>query len=132
MTLPRLALQFARSVARRQRGGLLVETVIALSVLGVLGTVVLSGVQTSYTAKRHFEARSIAENLVRSQIEHVMQQAYQPPGAAYPTITPPSGYSVSAETLTYDAASPNIAIVRVTVRQGNNVIKVFDTLRTDR
>jgi len=114
-----------------QGGSLLVETVLVLGVFGILGTAVLSGVQTSYTSKRQFDSQSTAENIVRNQMEYVFEQPYVPPPGTYLTITPPDGYSVTAEALDYNG-DPNVETVRVTVYHQGQPVKLFETLRANR
>ena len=114
-----------------QGGSLLVETVLVLAVFGVLGTAVLSGVQTSYTTKRQFDSQSTAENIVRNQMEYVFEQPYAPPPGTYLTITPPDGYSVTAEAVDYNG-DPNVETVRVTVYHQGQPVKLFETLRANR
>ena len=108
------------------------EVVVTLAVFGILGAAVLSGVQTSYISKNQFNSDSTAENLIRNQLELVMDDPYKNPGLNYDAITAPSGYSVTAETLTYDATSTDIETVRITVYQDGLAIKVFETVRTNR
>lgn len=121
-----------RRLARGQRGGLLAETVLALGLFGVLGVAVLGGVQTSHIGKRQFEVQSTAENIVRNQLESVFEQNYKPPGETYDAVTAQSGYSVDADSLTYDAVSTDVSIVRITVYYDGQPVKVFETVRTNR
>ena len=123
---------------RGQRGALLLETVVSLTVFGVLGSAVLSGVQTSHISKRNFDAQSEAENLVRNQLEHALEQPYK----AWPTsgniyydavTSTPSGYTITAEALQYSTSTDTkIETIRVTVTHDGQTIKVFETIRTDR
>ena len=125
----------AQRLLRNQRGGLLVETVLVLAVIGVLGTTVLGAVQTSYIGKRQFDAQSTAENLIRNQMESVFAQTYKAPDDPDPTylaISSPAGYSVTAEALTYDVTSTDVATVRITVFKDGQQVKVLETLRAKR
>ena len=115
-----------------QRGSLLMETIIVLAVLGLLGTALLSGVQTSYLAKRQFDDHSMAENLIRNQLEYVFEQPYKPPGDTYLLITTPDGYSVTVDALLYDETSTDVEVVRVTVYHNAQLVKAFETLRSNR
>jgi len=108
------------------------EVVVSLAVFGILGAAVLSAVQTSYISKNHFSSDSTAENLVRNQLEYTMDDDYYAPPYSYTTVSAPSGYSVTAEALTYDATSTEIETVRITVYQDGQAIKVFETVRTNR
>ena len=108
------------------------EVVVSLAVFGILGAAVLSGVQTSYISKNKFSSDSTAENLVRNQLESVMEDPYKNPGLNYDAVTAPSGYSVTAEAVTYDATSTDIETVRITVYQDGQAIKTFETVRPNR
>ena len=120
-----------RWLVRNQGGGLLVDTTVVLAVFGLLGTAVLGGVQTSYTAKRQFDIQSSAENLVRNQIESVFEQTYNPPGQTYLPTAAPTGYSVTAEAQVYDVTSNNIEVVQITVFHHGQQVKVFETIRAN-
>ncbi len=117
---------------RSQRGSFLVEAIVTLSIFSILGLAVMRGIQTSYVGKRSFDIQSSAENLARNQLESVFNEAYELPGSSYTAISVPAMYSISAEALTYDATSSDIETVRVTVLQNGQVVKVIETLRTNR
>ena len=123
-----------RRIASGQRGGLLLETVVALSVFGVVGTSLMSGVQTSYTTKTQFDIRSRAENIVRNEMEGVFAQAYKLPGQTYSTATTSDGFIVTSEAISYSTTSdPNLLeTVRVTVQHGGLTVKVLEAARTNR
>ncbi len=120
--------------ARGQTGGLLIETVVALTVFGTLGSVVLSGVQTSFISKRNFDSQSVAENLVRNQMESTLEKTYKAWPDTYDAVTStPAGFTVTAQALQYSTSTDsNIQTVRVTVTHNGETIKIFETVRTNR
>ncbi len=122
----------------QQRGSLLLETIILMSVFGLLGVAVLGAVQTSYFAKGKFDVQSTAENIARNQIDYVFEQPYVPPaelGATYPSLpyVLPDGFSVEAKALQYDLtnSNPNISRVQVRVLKDGEEVKVLETLRAN-
>ena len=117
---------------RDQRGGLLVELVAVMAAFGVLGTAVLSGVQTGHASKRIFDVQSEAENIARNEMENAFAQPYLPPGQTYTATTPPYGFSVTAEALEFSATSSDISLVRVTVERDGQTLKVLETYRAKR
>ena len=128
----RLRRRLARLV-NRQGGGLILETVVALSVFGVVGTSLMSGIQTSYLSKTQFDIRSRAENIVRNEMETVFAQPYQPPPFTYPASTTFDGFNVTSETLAYSTTSDaNLETVRVTVQLDGQTVKVLEAARTNR
>ncbi|MEX2430460.1 MAG: hypothetical protein WD645_00900 [Dehalococcoidia bacterium] len=124
-------LRTLRWLSGNERGSLLLEALVALVVLGIAGSAVLSSVQTSVTSKASFGDGSVVENVIRNQVEYVFQQEYLAPVDSYLTITPPAGYGVTAEALDYNG-TPNIATVRVTVYRNGAIVRSFDVLRSDR
>ena len=121
-----------RRLAHGQRGGLLLETVVAVAILGVVGSAVLAGVQTSSISKGQFDAQSTAENILRNQMEYLYEQAYEPPSGTYLTVASPPGYSVTTEALVYEETSTDIETVRVTVYKDGQPLKTMETLRANR
>ena len=114
-----------------QRGGLLLETLVAITVFGVLGSVMFSGVQTSYIAKRNFDIHSRAENIVRTEIESVYAQAYKPPGQTYTSFTTVDGFTVTSVALTYSTTTTDIERIRVTVDYGGRTLEVLEAVRAN-
>lgn len=128
----RVIKRILRHLACGQRGGLLVETVVALALFGILGTAVLASVQTSSISKGVFDEQSMAENILRNQMEYVFEQPYESPGETYLTVAIPDGYSVTVEALEYEATSADIETVQVTVFKDGQQVKVLQTLRANR
>lgn len=63
---------------RGQKGVSLIETVIALALLGIIGVAFLSGLTTTSRALMANQESVIAESLAKSQLEHIKTQAYIP------------------------------------------------------
>ena len=125
---------------------MLIETVVLLSVFGVLGATVAGATQTSFMAKRVTDAKATTENIIRNQVDYALSQPYRVVGS-YKPITDddagysrlPDGYTVTAVAVPCDEepCSPDISKVRVTVSRdgidGNPVpYRIFDTLRARR
>ena len=114
-----------------ERGGLLLETLIAITVFGVLGSVMYTGVQTSYISKRNFDIHSRAENIVRTEIESIYAQPYKPPGQTYTSITTVDGFTITSIALTYSTTTTDIERIRVTVDYGGNTVRVLEAVRAN-
>lgn len=120
-------------IVRGRKGGLLLETVVALSVFGLVGPSLMSGIQTSYQSKTQFDIRSRAENIVRNEMESVFAQAYKPPGQTYATATTSDGFTVTSQAIDYSTSSDsNLETVRVTVQHQGLTVKVLEAARTNR
>ena len=61
---------------RRQQGIGLIETVVALALLGLIGVAFLNGLTTTSRAVMISQEKVAAESLAKSQVEHIKSQAY--------------------------------------------------------
>jgi type II secretory pathway pseudopilin PulG len=108
---------FARRIPRRaagasgERGVGLVESLIAVAILGVALVAFLAAFSTGSMAVGAADRHVTAENLARTQMENVMGQAY---AASYVTITEPAGYSITITVSSVDGRDQN-EIQKITV-----------------
>ena len=127
----RIAARWLKTLALGSRGSPVLEAAVAILVFGSIGTAILIGVSTVQNSGSRTENHSVAENLVRNQMEHIFSLPYQGPTSTYPSITGvPSGYSVTNEAQTFVAGDTNIAKIVVTVIWGSRDIIVLETLRS--
>ncbi len=77
-----------RSAVSDSLGITLMETVIALAMFSSAGAAVLLGVGAAHTSSDRVNASTVAENLARNQMEHVLSQTY---------VTAPGNYSSIAD-----------------------------------
>lgn len=127
-----------RTVALDSRGGLLLETVVAIIVFALIGTTVLVGVSVARRSGALVDNQSIAENVARNQMEYLFSRAYKAPPLSYASISDlvsndfdvPSGFTVTAAAvLRTGSVDPNIETVRVTVSHLGKQILVVETIR---
>ena len=131
------------AVSNGSQGSMLMETVIALTIIGALGTAVLLGVQAAHTSSDLVETHSIAETLARNQMEYMFIQPYATPPAAYVSIEDAPemtfnvdpGYTITALAVVFTEGDPayvddaDIEKVIVTVNRDNQSVLVLETLR---
>ena len=92
---------------RNETGVSLLETLVALALLGLIAVAFAGGLTTTFRATRVSEDRVIAESLAKSQLEHIKAQGYVPtadydpanPEKCYTLVTVPAnlvekGYAV--------------------------------------
>ena len=127
-----------RFVALDSRGGLLLETVVAIIVFSLIGTTVLVGVSTARRSGDIVDAQSIAENVARNQMEYTFSRAYKAPPLSYASISDlpgndfnvPTGFTVTATAILRSGSTdPDLETVRVTVNHLGEQVLVVETIR---
>jgi Tfp pilus assembly protein PilV len=110
-----------------------VEALIAVGILGLALTALLSAVSTGSMAVSRTEERVTAENLARSQLEYIKSQPYQPLPASYATVTPsPDDYAVAVTTDAVPGGDGSIEKIVVTVTRNGKELLVVEDYRVDR
>ncbi len=82
-----------------QRGYTLLSVLVALAIIGAALMILLSALSTTSRGVSAVNARVVAENLSRAQMEAIKGAEYRanPTTQPYPTIALPSAYSMTIE-----------------------------------
>ncbi len=115
-----------------QEGVGLVETLIAVAILGVTLVVLLTAISTGSIGVATTEERVTAENLARSQLEYTKSQAYVTAPASYATVTPPTGYAVTAAATSIPGGDSSIQQIMVTVTRDGETLLTVEDYKVDR
>lgn len=126
----RLIAERACARVRGQRGTMMVEALIAVSVFTLLGAAVLSGSTSTRNASARAEQAAVAENIARNQLETVLAAPYQDPPYSYTPISTPPGYAVTADALVLVGGDSNIATIVVVVTLKGESVLTLGSLRT--
>lgn len=90
---------------RRRNGFSLIETTVAIALLGVIVVTVMAAFSAvSLAASRHQQETTL-DRLTRSDIEYIKSQTYGAGASPYLNLSLP-GYSFSYQVLYYAAATP--------------------------
>jgi len=112
-----------------ERGTTLVETLMALAILGIIAVGFLGALATASKASFIIDERATAENLARSQMEYVKFQSYisyaNPNHGNYGLITAPAGYEVQITVVPIDPSTGQA----LPPGQDNGVQKIAVTIK---
>ena len=122
LALPRLG--------RGQHGSILIETMLAAVTFSVVGLAVLLGLQTLTESGSKTLALADAENISVNQMEDSFNRPYKRPPHTYPSVSSPSGYTVTSVAEEYVVGDANIQKIVVTVAYGESRNYVLEALRT--
>lgn len=129
-----------------ETGATLIETLVALALLGIISVAFLSGLATAAKATFIADEQATAESLARSQIEDVKSQDYisNPDPGAYEEIETPdnSNYVVEIDAIPIDPVTgepivppdtdEGIQRITVTVTRGDKTVFIIDAYKVDR
>ncbi|MCI0816102.1 MAG: hypothetical protein J4N29_03535 [Chloroflexi bacterium] len=115
---------------RSQRGTMMVEALIAVSVFTLLGAAVLSGSTATRSASTRAEHAAVAENIARNQLETILAAPYQDPPYSYTPISTPPGYAVTADALELVVNDTNVATIVVIVTLKGEPVLTLGSVRT--
>jgi Tfp pilus assembly protein PilV len=104
-------------IARLQseQGFTLVEALVSVAILTMALMMFLLGLSTGVLSSAQSDRLSSAHELARSQMEYTKELPYQAAPVTYATVTPPTGYTVTASASNVPGGDAEIQLVTVAV-----------------
>lgn len=126
-----------RPAARGESGIMMVETIVAIAVLGIVAVVFLSGLATTSKAAIVADEQATAENLARSQMEYAKNLTYVYEASAYTPAPLPAGdgyvgYSVTISAEPLNAPDDGIQRLTVVVQRSGRELHRLEGYKVDR
>jgi len=127
-----------------ETGVSLIETLVALAVLGLIAVAFLGGLATFARATLIADEQATAESLARTEMEHIKSQEYidyaDPGHEEYGLVVAPVSYSVEITTvpINLDTGQPllsgdqGIQKITVTVIRNEKVVLTIEDYKVDR
>jgi type II secretory pathway pseudopilin PulG len=125
----------------KERGIGLVESLVAVAILGTAGVAFVLSLSTGAIAVRESDQETVAQSLARAQLEYVKNYPYHAAPTSYPyvytydktynpsPVTLPEGYDISLSASTILQAGGNSDIQKITViisRNGEDILTIAD------
>lgn len=118
--------------ARSQRGFLMIETMLAVAIVGTAMLAVVSAFSTASRTSSFVEDTTTAEWLATSQIEVIRTTAFVLTPGTYPAVSAPAGFAVANTTSAITGGDQNIQTVTVTVTKAGEVVYTTSTVKVNR
>jgi type II secretory pathway pseudopilin PulG len=112
---------------RGQRGIGLVETLMAVAILGTAVVAFVTALSAGSIAVGEHDGEAMAQGLAQSQLEYTKSYSYSPGATTYPLLAAPEGYSLSVGVSAVPDTDNDIQKITVTVnRGGEDIMQVQD------
>ena len=121
----------------REAGTTLIETVVALAILGTIAVAFISGLATTSRAAFIADEQATAESLARSQMEWVKNASYSYNAISYSPALIPGGkdylnYTVSVGAESLHDPDDGIQKITVVVKRSETVVTKLEGYKIDR
>ena len=122
---------------RRESGVTLLETVVALAILGTIGVTFLGGLVTTSKASFSVDERTTAQSLAQSQMEWAQSANYTDNATQYSPAPLPTGtdylnYSVNITAEPLHPGDDGIQKITVTVNRSDEQVFTLESYKVDR
>jgi type II secretory pathway pseudopilin PulG len=112
---------------KREAGLGLVETLVAVAILGTCVAAFAAGFSTGSLAAGEQRTEAVAQELAQNELEYIKNAAFAPGAGTYPAVAAPPGYTIDVAVATVPGADAGIQKVTVTIlRDGEAVLDLTD------
>lgn len=117
---------------RDEAGFSLVESLVAVAILGVSLTALISNLSVGSLAVNLQNESTLAQQLAQTQMETIKAAAYDSTGASYTLISSPEGYAVSVNTDSAIYSNSHIQKITVNVAHDGVTVITLEDYKVDR
>lgn len=121
-----------RKLLRRESGLSLIDTLVALAILGTAAAAFVAAIGTGSMTAGDVKRDVIVQSLARSQLEYVKDLPFDENTKDYPSITTPNGYSISVDVRNIPTADKEIQVITVTVSQSGETLLIVEEYKVNR
>ncbi|MCX8126905.1 MAG: type II secretion system GspH family protein, partial [Dehalococcoidia bacterium] len=114
---------------RRESGMTMVETLTVVAMLGIIGTIALTGLASSVSGGGIVVERAAAIALVQRQLEYLKTLPYQPAPSEYGSIEVPQSYRLTCQS--QPLPDGNMQKVVVTLVKNDRPLLVIESIKVN-
>jgi type II secretory pathway pseudopilin PulG len=122
----------SRVQLHRQQGIGLVETLVAVAILGTSVVAFVISLSAGSLTANELNRETIAQGLAQTQMEFTKNTAFVPGAATYPALPFPATYSVSVNVSNVPGTDINIQKITVTVQKDSESILTISDYKVKR
>lgn len=115
MLKPRQLIKKIKNALQPQSGFGLVETLVAISILGLSAVAFISSLSAGAISVKTLDEQTIAQQLLTSQMEALRSQNYDVSGNTYSLVAAPDGYSLTLSVNSHIYSDTDLQKITATV-----------------
>ncbi len=120
-------------IDRHGQSGLgLVETLVAVGILGTSVVAFAAGLAAGSLAVMGQDRTSTAQGLAQTQMEYTKSYPYDPGAATYPAATPPPDYGIAVGVSAVPGTDANIQKITVTITREGQTVATLEGYKLNR
>ncbi len=121
-----------KSRAQGQRGLGLVETLVAVAILGTSVVAFVVALSAGSIAVGQQDEEVVAQSLAQTQLEYTKSYTYYPGAGTYPTVDTQADYAISVNVTSVPDTDTDIQKITVTISRGSESIFVVEDYKVNR
>jgi type II secretory pathway pseudopilin PulG len=122
----------ALATAAGQRGLGLVETLVAVAILGTTVVAFATSLSAGSIAVRDQDEITVTQGLAQTQLEYTKSYTYNPGATTYPLVAAPTGYTIAVGVSAVPGADTNIQKITVTVSRDGQAVETVQGYKDNR
>ena len=119
-------------VIQQERGVALVESLVAVAILGATVVTFVAALSTGSIAVRECDQEVTVQSLARTQLEYTKGYPYDPDATTYPTVNATDNYSISVGVSSVPDTDANIQKVTANISRDGQLILTVADYKVDR
>ena len=115
-----------------ETGIALVESLVAVAVLGVAVVTFVVALSTGSLAVQESDQEVTVQSLARTQLEYTKGYPYDPDAITYPTVSAPAGYGISVAVTSVPDTDTDIQKITVDISRDGEAIMTIEDYKVNR
>ena len=121
-----------RKMKQDETGIALVESLVAVAVLGVAVVTFVVALSTGSLAVQESDQEVTVQSLARTQLEYTKGYPYDPDAITYPTVSAPAGYGISVAVTSVPDTDTDIQKITVDISRDGETIMTIEDYKVNR
>jgi type II secretory pathway pseudopilin PulG len=117
---------------KSQRGLGLVETLVAVAILGTAVVAFVVSLSAGSLAVSEQDTETVAQTLAQTQMEYIKNYPFNPAAITYPTVVAPGGYTINVGVSLVGGTDANIQKITVDILQSGASVFLVSGYKVNR